>query len=140
MRTTPRFVKPNDFENYTGKNLNQLLRIDQNRSNVANLFLMQVEDKLLARTDKNSFRTTHWDRLTDFQLESLQKAIILQAEYILRNSDIFTDSGYDLDKGEIITREKLNKIAICESSLDLLFNCGIYSHVITNYGRFVDFD
>lgn len=140
MRTTPRFVKPNDFDNYTGKSLNYLLRVNQNQSNVGNLFLMQIEDKLLARIDKISFRTTRWDNLTEYQLECLQKAIIIQAEYILRNSDLFTDSGYDLDKGEVISREKLNSISICESSLDFLHNCGLCNHVMTNYGRYVDFD
>lgn len=135
MRTTPIFVKPSDFENYTGKNLMRLLKIDDNSSNKADLFLMQVEDRLLARIDATSFRTTNWNCLTEFQLESLQKAIIVQAEYIIRNSDLFTDSGYDLEKGQIISPEELNKIVICNTAIDFLRNCGLFNHVISG-GRY----
>ena len=139
MRTEPRFVRPNDFLNYTGKDLNEILNIDSNLSNRANLFLMQVEDNLLERVDAISFRTTTWDKLTDFQKECLQKAIIIQAQYILRNSDLFTDSGYDPEKGEIMPIEKIQAISICKTSIDYLHNCGLYSHVISNRRRYNNF-
>lgn len=137
LRTTPRFVTPSDFENYTGHNLNYLLKAAENESNKANLFLMDIEETLLARIDATSFRVTDWNNLTDFQLESLQKAIIKQAEYILRNSDLFTDSGYDLEKGEVISIDKLQRIVICRSSIDLLKNCGLFNQVISNKNRFL---
>lgn len=137
LRTTPRFVTPSDFENYTGHNLSYLLKANENESNKANLFLMDIEECLLARIDATSFRVTQWDRLTGFQLESLQKAIIKQAEYILRNSDLFTDSGYDLEKGQLIPFEELQKIAICRTSIDYLKNCGLFNQVISNKNRFL---
>ena len=139
MRNKPRFVTASDFYNYTGKELNALLKVNNNSSNVANIFLMQVEDRLLARLDVISCRTTDWGNLTDYQMESLQKAIITQAEYILRNSDLFTDSGYDLEKGEVISFEKLQNITICKSAIDFLYGCGLYSHVMINRNRYVDF-
>ena len=77
MRTKPKFVEQSDYFNYFGVNLNEALRVQDNESNLPNLFLMQVEDKLLARIDATSFRIYNWDRnrLTPFQLENLQKAI-----------------------------------------------------------------
>ena len=135
LKTTPRFVAPSDFENYTGKNLNLLLKSNSNESNKANIFLKEIEDCLFARLDNDSFRTTDWNRLTDLQLESVQIAIIKQAEYILRNSDLFTDSGYDLEKGEVMNFDKIRNISVCSTSRDLLFNCGLYSHVISNRYR-----
>ena len=135
LKTTPRFVTPSDFENYTGKNLNLLLKSNSNESNKANIFLKEIEDCLFARLDNDSFRTTDWNRLTDLQLESVQIAIIKQAEYILRNSDLFTDSGYDLEKGEVMNFDKIRNISVCSTSRDLLFNCGLYSHVISNRYR-----
>lgn len=136
MRTTPRFVTPSDYENYKGENLLRILKINDNSSNKADLFLMQVEDLLLARIDATSFRLNDWNDLTEFQLESLQKAIIIQADYIIRNSNLFTDSGYDLEKGLIIDPDVLAKITLCNSAVDFLRNCGLYNHVIQNKGRY----
>ena len=136
MRTGPRFVKPNDFFNYTGIDLQERFKSENNESNKANIFLMQIEDTLLARIDNMSFRNVTWDELSDFQLENLQKAIIYQAEYILRNGDLFTDSGFDIERGEIISFDKLQKISICRTSIDLLKNCGLLNHVIKNRRRF----
>ena len=135
MRTEPRFVKPSDFYNYTGKELNALLQINNNISNASNLFLMQIEDRLLARIDMMSFRTRSWDNLTDLQKECLQKAIITEAEYIIRNSDLFTDSGYDLERGEIISGAKLRELEICRPALDYLRGCGLLNQVIQNKYR-----
>lgn len=139
MRTEPRFVKRSDFENYTGENLNRLLDIESEQDNVSNRFLLRIEDTLLARIDEMSFRTQDWNDLTPFQRESLQKAIIEQANYILRNSDLFTDSGYDLEKGEIISPEKLSKLEICRISKTYLRNCGLLNQTIKNRHRYNKF-
>mgnify|MGYP004643454335 CR=1 FL=1 len=137
MRTEPRFVKPSDYLNYIGRDLNFELKANQNESNKANLFLMQIEDMLLARIDKTSFRLYSWDCITEYQKDCLQKAIIIEANYIIRNSNLFTDSGYDPDRGEIIDINKLQNVAICPSAIDFLSNCGLYNHVIKNRYRFV---
>ena len=76
MRTEPKFVKESDFNNYTGKDLRALLKVPSNQRNACNIFLMQIEDRLLTRVDVMTFRNNSWDDLTDFQLECLQKAII----------------------------------------------------------------
>ena len=138
MRTEPRFIQPDDFNNYTGKNLNELLRAKANESNKCDLFLMYVEDCLLARVDAISFRLTSWDNISDYQRDCLQRALIIQAEYILRNSDLFTDSGYDIEKGEIISYDKIQEIAICPTSIDLLTNCGLINRVMRNRFRYTD--
>jgi hypothetical protein len=139
MRTEPRFVTPSDFLNYTGKDLSHILKTNNNISNAPNLFLMMVEDTLLTRIDTMSFRTRRWEDLTGYQLESLQKAIIHQANYVLRNGDIFSDSGYDLERGEIIPYEKLQAIAVCSTSKDLLRNCGLLNQKLPNKNRYLDF-
>ena len=140
MRTEPKFVKESDFNNYTGKDLRALLKVPSNQRNACNIFLMQIEDRLLTRVDVMTFRNNSWDDLTDFQLECLQKAIITEAEYIIRNGDIFTDSGYDEEKGIVISQEALNKIAICGVAKDFLIRCGLWNHVITNRRRYTRFD
>ena len=49
MRTEPQFVKPDDFKNRTGIDLNETLK--GTSSNKANLFLLSVESKFLAWVD-----------------------------------------------------------------------------------------
>lgn len=141
IRAEAKFVTPDDYANFFGQNLNAMLKIKDNTSNVANIFLMHTEDKILNRIDATSFRTNRWEveDLSELQLENLQKAILYQAEYMIRNGDIFSDSGYDLEKGEVISIEKLQKIAICRTSIDLLKNCGLFNQVIKNRRRYPEF-
>lgn len=141
IRAEAKFVTPDDYTNFFGQNLNAMLKIKDNTSNVANIFLMHTEDKILNRIDATSFRTNRWEveDLSELQLENLQKAILYQAEYMIRNGDIFSDSGYDLEKGEVISIEKLQKIAICRTSIDLLKNCGLFNQVIKNRRRYPEF-
>ena len=134
--TAPRFVTPNDYFNYTGQDLNKILRANENDSNKANLFLKNVEEDLMFRVDHLSFRLYRWENLTDYQLECLRRAIIKQAEYVIRNSDIMTDSGYDVEKGKIISRSELEEIALCVPAKDALQACGLLNHVIMNYRRY----
>lgn len=135
MRTEPRFVKANDYKNYTGKDLNEMFDTEDS-NNLAEKFILRIEDLLLTRIDNISFRTQNWENLTDFQLECLQKAIIEQITYIVRNSDLFSDSGYDLDKGKIIDNEELYKIEICRASKDYLRRCGLLNLTVKNTRRF----
>lgn len=135
MRTEPRFVKANDYKNYTGKDLSAMFDVEDS-NNIAEKFILRIEDLLLTRIDNISFRTQNWDNLTDFQLECLQKAIIEQVTYIVRNSDLFSDSGYDLDKGKIIDSDELYKIEICRASKDYLRRCGLLNLTVKNTIRF----
>lgn len=137
IRTRPRFVTPSDFQNYTGKNLKSILKSD-GVNNFDNLFLMRVEDRLLVAIDKMSFRTYSFDHLTEFQKENLQKAIIEQAEYILRNGDIYTDSGYDLEK-IIATPGFLESIEICRITKSYLIASGLLNFNIQNRRRYTRF-
>ena len=135
MRTEPRFVKANDYKNYTGKDLSAMFDVEDS-NNIAEKFILRIEDLLLTRIDNISFRTQNWDNLTGFQLECLQKAIIEQVTYIVRNSDLFSDSGYDLDKGKIIDSDELYKIEICRASKDYLRRCGLLNLTVKNTIRF----
>ena len=138
MRTEPRFVKEDDYNNYTGKNLQNILDPESEMQNACNLFLLRIENILMTKIDNMSFRTRSWDNLTALQKEKLQMAIIEQAEYILRNGDLFTDSGYDLEKGEVISAEKLRQIEICSISLEYLQSCGLINKNIKNRVRYND--
>jgi hypothetical protein len=138
MRTEPIFVKESDYNNYTGRNLKNILDPNSEIQNACNLFLLQIENRIMAKVDNMSFRVRSWDNLTPLQKEKMQLAIIEQAEYTLRNGDLFTDSGYDVEKGEIISTEKLRKIEICSIALEYLQSCGLLNKNIKNRVRYND--
>jgi hypothetical protein len=139
LRLEPRFVSADDFENYWGENLNAKLKGD-NYSNKADKFLLRIENRLMTWLDANTFRVYEWDHLSDFQLENLQLAILEQAMYVFRNSDLALDSGYDPEQGVIADYEKINSIAICQPAIDLLKTAGLFNLRITNKRRFTTFN
>lgn len=139
MRTTPRFVTKDDYFNYTNQDLDEALNIRDKSSNLANLLLLRTEDRLMSYIDAETYRVYSYDHLSERQLENFQKAIIEQVEYILRNSDLFTDSGYDPSEGQKIDWGKLYEIMICRTTINYLKNAGLYNKVIVNRRRFTDF-
>ena len=79
MIMEPRFITPDDFENYWGLNLREKLKDNSNSSNKANIFLKRIEDRMISWIDANTFRVTTWDNLTDYQLEHFCIALLEQA-------------------------------------------------------------
>ena len=133
INTEPKFINPSDFYNYWGIDLNAALKSDNNVSNKANTFLKIVEDRVMSWVDSNSFRNTKWDEIWEYDhmLECLQKALLTQAMYMYRNSDIAMDSGYDPDSGIIAKKSELQSIVICEPCLNYLREGGLFNQVIS---------
>lgn len=138
MRTTAKFVSVSDYKNYWGEDLESELNTPGSEvdSSEADRFLMRVEDRLLAWIDANTFRNFTWESLGGAQLESLQKAILIQARYIFRNSDLSTDSGYDPQRGIIIAKKDLQLIEICDAAVDMLKSSGLYCRAMKNRRRY----
>jgi len=138
MRTEALFVSPQDFNNYWGIDLNMALKETGSEldSNKADMFLMRVEDRLMAWLDANTFRTYRWQDIYGEDKEAMQKAILIQAMYIFRNSDLSTDSGYDPQRGVIIPKKDLQAIEICDAAIDVLKASGLYCRVIQNKRRY----
>ena len=137
INTEPKFISPSDFYNYWGVDLNSALKSDNNVSNKANTFLKIVEDRLMSWIDSNSFRNTNWDEIWEYDhmLECFQKAILTQAMYVYRNSDIALDSGYDPDSGFVAKKQELQSIVICEAALNYLREGGLFNQVISAHRR-----
>ena len=136
MLMEPRFITPDDFENYWGLNLREKLKDNSNSSNKANIFLKRVEDRVMSWIDANTFRVTTWDNLTEYQLEHFCIALIEQAMYVYRNSDTALDSGYDPERGFISGAERINSIEICEPAKRELKLAGLYNLNILNRNRY----
>ena len=137
INTEPKFISPADFLNYWGLDLNAALKSDNNISNKANSFLKLIEDRMMSWIDSNSFRNTDWNEIWEYDhmLECFQKALLTQAMYVYRNSDIALDSGYDPDTGFVAKKEELQSIVICEAALNYLREGGLFNQNISAVRR-----
>lgn len=135
MNILPRFVTPSDFENYWGESLYNLKSSD-NVSNKDNIFLRRIENRLMTWIDANTFRNVPWEDLSDYQVECFQEAILEQAMYVYKNSDIALDSGYDPDKGKVADQDFLSSIEICRPAINNIKKAGLYNHVMDNRRRY----
>ena len=134
----PEFVTKEDFKSMWGVDLDSTLRGDDAQK--SNVFLARIERQLKAYIDEGSFRQYHWDeiKLNQKWLEALQTAILTQAYYVYRNSDISTDSGYDPDKGVIAPKQTLEAIKVCPEAITYLKNAGLFSQTMQNHRRHMD--
>ena len=136
MNFEPKFISASDFYDYWGIDLIEKLKNGGNSSNKANIFLRRIENNVMAWIDANTFRNVHWDHLSEFQLEQFQYALLEQAMYVYRNSDISLDSGYDPEKGIIVDKQTLEGLIICTPALNFLKLAGLYNLNVTNRMRF----
>jgi hypothetical protein len=121
-----------DFYNYWSIDLNAEQKNKDNVSNKTNLFLLRVEDALLDWIDSRSFRRIQWEDLGPEQMDALQRAIITHAMYIYRNTDVSLDSGYDPEKGVVISIEQIKAIQVSPAVENILISKGILNLKIGN--------
>lgn len=136
MNFEPKFISASDFYDYWGVDLIEKLKSGGNPSNKVNIFLRRIENNVMAWIDANTFRNVHWDNLSEFQLEQFQYALLEQAMYVYRNSDISLDSGYDPEKGIIVDKGILDNLIICTPALNFLKLAGLYNLNVTNRMRY----
>lgn len=134
----PKFVTVDDFYNYWGQDLRNLLDgMGENPSKAAEIFLARIEDRLMNWIDNNTFRRIGYEELNPFQLENFKKAILTQAMYMWRNGDLGIDSGYDAERGKVIDRKELVEIEVCQAAIDYLSNAGLFNLVMKTRRRYI---
>lgn len=102
----------------------------------AQAFLKRIEDRLSTFVDANFNRNIDklYPQFTDYQKEHYKLALLEQCIYIYRNSDVSTDSGYDPEKGEIMSRDKIVALSIAPNCKQNLILCGIWNRCIKTPG------
>ena len=124
-----KYITLDEFnEYYPETHIIELMGTEEN----ALAFLRRLEDRLEtfigANFDKNVVRL--YANFTDYQKAHYKRALLEQAIYIIKNSDLSVDSGYDLDKGVVANIETLQKIAIAPNTKQELVLCGLWSRHI----------
>ena len=127
-----KYITADDFKEYFGVDLKSELEDDDNPSNKVNSFLLRIENRMSAFINANFFRLVdkEYPKFTDFQKYHYKLALLEQAYYVFQNGDISSDSGYDMEKGEIISNRNLESKIISLNSKNELILCGIWSSKI----------
>lgn len=97
-------VTPDDYKNFTGKDLFRELRETENDSNFPYAFLGRVQDYLIHWCSQNGFRVMTLDKMSPVQIIAFKKAIICQTEYAIINGYVALgmDMGMDKEQGKIM--------------------------------------
>ena len=139
MKIQTRYITADEFREYTGVNLAAELRDTSNPSNKVDAFLMRIEDRMEVFMNSRFFKNIgeYWPRFTDFQKLHYKLALIEQAYYVFKNGDIYSDSGYDPEKGIIASKHALSELTIAPAARDHLRMTGLYTgHIGTNWDFF----
>lgn len=122
-----RYVNADEFKMYSGIDLAQQFKDNDNPSDQVNAFIFRTETLLENWINAHFFKviTNEYPKLTDNQKRLYKIALMEQMMYVLRNGDISTDSGYDITSGIIAKTEKISEIVIARNTIDALKTAGI---------------
>ena len=133
ISTTPKYVTPEDFKTYWGIDLSEELAPPR----TPNSFLRDVEDRVLNYISLQSWisirKRLERHCLSDFQMDSLCKAILQQANYEFYNGTQTLNSGIDPERGKIVDRSDLNRATICQDADDTLQTAGLIVRKMAGY-------
>ena len=99
-----------------GKNLDiELQNIPMDVDNKAEMIISNVEDFCLKYLMVNY--DWYGNFYNDYQKNQFKRGCLIQLEYVLHNSDLFNDSGVDVDNGVIIPEYVLRKVEMSKRAL-----------------------
>ncbi len=140
MAITTRFVTRDDYRNFAGIDLELELKDNDDTSNKVNIFISKIEDWCEAYVQYHSAQKINFATLLPEQIEHWKKGILHQIEYVLRNSDISNDSGYNIESGPIIDMNYLERLSLSQNAKMEFHLAGVYTRKIrSKYGfRYTD--
>lgn len=133
-----RYITADEFREYTGVDLAEELHDTSNPSDKVNAFLKRVEDRMEVFLNANFFKnvTEIYPHFSEEQKRHYKLALIEQAYYVFKNGDISADSGYDPERGVILSKHARNEITLAPNAIDHLRMTGLWSARIGNRGFF----
>ena len=140
MNLLTKYITADEFKEYTGVDLAIELRDTSNPSDKVNAFLKRVEDRMEVFMNSRFFHNVSelYPKFSNFQKEHYKLALIEQAYYIFKNGDIYSDSGYDPEKGIVASKHALGELVIAPAARDHLRMTGLWSRHIGNNWDFFD--
>lgn len=132
-----RYITVDDFKEFSGIDLEQRIKKDDNPSNTAQAFLDRVAYRLHTYIDANFYRRIdeEYPQFTDYQKEHHKRALLEQCLYVFKNGDISVDSGYDYERGEVAGQGAIVEKSIAPNAKQELMLCGLWCRKFKSRGR-----
>jgi len=129
MQLLTKYITADEFREYTGIDLAEELRDTSNPSNKINAFLKRIEDRMEVFLNANFFKniTELYPQFSNEQKLHYKLALIEQAYYVFKNGDISTDSGYDPEKGIIVSKHARTEITLAPNTINHLRMTGLWT-------------
>lgn len=110
------------------------IRVALGNEEKASAFLKRIEDRMELFINSNFNRNIdkEYPVFTENMKDHYKKALLEQSIYILRNGDISVDSGYDMEKGEIMNNGRMKKLYLAPNAYDHLRMCGLTNRQLLN--------
>lgn len=122
------FVSNADYLEYSGQDLNAILTasVINNEDDPAPRFIRGIEEWCLEYLG-DTYDDEMWspESFTEHQIKWFKKGVIYQIDYVLQNSTISNDSGYNQETGVIIPRKQLDRISMGANALRCFRRAGL---------------
>lgn len=138
MALLTRYITADEFTEYFGIDLAEELKDTANPSDKVNAFLQRIEDRMETFMNTHFFKNVSdlWPTFSENQKKHYKLALLEQAFYVFKNGDISTDSGYDPERGVIVSKYAKTEITIAPNAIDHLRMTGLWTGHIGNGGFF----
>ena len=97
-----------------------------------------VQEFLIDWCDEQGFRRMHQlNQLSPTQMEYFKNAVLYHAYYTWKNgaAALGLDSGYDAERGVVISAEDLQRVEVSQRVVTLLHKSGLFNLKMKNYPR-----
>ena len=130
-------VTPDDYKNFTGKDLFACLKVSDNESNYPYIFLGRVQDFLIHWCSENGFKILSLEKLSPTQMIAFKKAVLNQAEYVINNgyAGLGLESGFDQERNNVLPAKDIKRIEVPSAVITLLHESGMFNLKIKNRPR-----
>jgi hypothetical protein len=140
MDFTPKYVTADDYFKLFGIELSFELKDNDNSGEKVSAFIFRVEKMVETFLEAELYRIFDFTNLTQKQKDHFQLAVLEQMHYLIRNSDISSDSGYEPQQGIIVNPALLKGITIAPNAVRHLTLAGLWTRKIQHgFGWFDDF-
>lgn len=126
-------ITKDEFLEYSGINLDaEIPGLDDETRKVERTIELWTK-RVYLEANRNSIRPIPTDdKLTEQQKQAIKDAICEYGMYYFRNGDLYRQSGFSEDKGQLINTKELEKIRFPKICLDILKQQGL---IRRSFGR-----
>jgi hypothetical protein len=132
---TTKYITRQDYKDFTGIDLQLELKDNDDASNKVEIFISNIENWCESHIQYATGQKINFTTLETDSLQHFKKGILYQLQYVIRNGDVTTDSGYNPESGPIVEPNFLQAISLAPNAKMEFMLAGLYTRKLRpNYG------